>query len=243
MLSYAVSFVLGTALFGGGGYLLFKAKADELALDREKLDFSLFAKEDLAAYDMAGFWKSDRTSQTEPLTLLEPVVKRLSDTVTAPRLDDGFARETAVWADESVSHIAAQIGGVTGYTFSEELYKNLQQDYAGELESEKNLLTDVAESVTDWNQLSVERRRDRLGQIFRKGLGVKTKLAQIESRSVRVLKRIDEKKAANDQKFNELRNQITANARKRLFARIGVTAGLALVLFSVGGYFFTKWKT
>jgi hypothetical protein len=232
-LTYFVSFVLGTTLFGGCGYLLFNEKAEALALDREMLNYGRFANEDKAAREMAGFWNSDGSSRMEPLTRIEKVVKRLSDGVTDARLDDEFVRETSIWTAESISRIASLIGIINGYAFGDELYKNLQQDYTKELDAEKSLLSDVAVTVKNWNQTPVERRTDRLRQIVGKHPEVNTAIAEIESRSLRVLKRIDDKFAENDQKFNELKNQNSTLTRKKLFARMGITLGGALVLLAI----------
>lgn len=240
--SYVVSFVLGAMIIGAFNYLLLQAKAEELALEREMLHFSAFAKEDESANEMAEFWKSDGSSKSEPVTKIQAVVKRLSDSITTERLDDAFVRETSIEISASISHIATQIGRINGYTFGDELYKSLQQDFVKELDAEKNLLFEVTEIVNNWNKLSVERRRERLGQIFNKGLEVKTGLAQIESRSLQVLKKLTEKMAENRQKYNEIKNQITTGARKKLLAKTGISIGIALILTTIAIYLFKRLK-
>jgi len=241
--AYIVSFVLGTMLTGAGGHLLLQAKAEDLALEREMLQFSRFAKEEESASEMAEFWTSDRSSNVEPFTKLLTVVKRLSDSVTAERLDDAFVYETFIWNSTFISHIATQIGRINGHTFVDELYKNLQQDYVKELDAEKNLLSEVTEIVNNWNKLSVERRKERLGQIFNKSLEVKTSLAQTESRMLQVVQKITEKKTEHNHKYNEINNQITTVARKKLLAKVGFFTGVALLITGIALHLFKKLKS
>jgi hypothetical protein len=235
--SYVIGFVLATMLVGGGGYLLFNAKSEELALEREKLHFSASTKEDALAYEMVGFYKSTGSSETNPLMKTAAVIQRLA----VERLDDAFVIETYSWISASVSRMADQIGTINGYTFSDALYKDLQRDYLNELDAEKKLLSDVGEIVNDWNKLSLERRKERIGRASNKVLEIRTAQAQIESRSHQVMKELIEKVAEDRQKNSEIDNQLTIITRKKRMAKIGVGVGITLVLTTIAMSLFRKF--
>jgi hypothetical protein len=237
--SYALSFVLGTMLLGGAGYLLFNARSEELALESKKLHFDASTKDVAMAYEMSALYKS---SGSEPLLKTGAVVDRLYDSVVAAkRLDDAFVRETSIWIGESVSRKAEQIGRINGYTFSAELYKDLQRDYVGELDAEKKLLSDVAEMVNDWDKLSVERRKERIGRALNKALEIRTVQAQIESRRSQVMMDLDEKMKEGKQKSNEINNQLTIITRRKRMAKIGIVVGTAFILTTIAMSLYTKF--
>lgn len=227
-------------LVGGFTYLLFQAEADKLNLERELLQFGRFDNEDKLAREMSELWKSDMTSDPKRVDTLVAVVKRLAKNVTATRLDSAFAGETLSWTRTSISHIFTQVGRINGYTFSEELYKNLQQDYVKQLEAEKVVFYEVTGIVDEWNKTEVVSRRERLLQVANKTLEVRTALAQIVSRSHQVLEKLTEKMAENTQRYNELKNQNTIVARKKMFAIAGVSVGSLLVLLTIAVYSFKR---
>jgi hypothetical protein len=224
-----VTFLVGTGLIGGCAYLLLQAKQEDLHFERELLQFSSSTTEDKFAVEMAEGWKSGNAYSAGQLQKLQSVVRRLSESVEAKKVDDQFVRENGAWLSESSAKAADEMGKVGGFTFTEELYRNLQQDYIREYETEKKLFSEVSDLVSDWDMLSIAERRKRFGGVAERSIGVLTPLAQIQSRSGQIIEKLLVKKKENEQRYKELHNLITTTTRKKLLARTGIVAGALLV--------------
>jgi hypothetical protein len=227
-------FIFSTALVGGCAYLLFHSRNERNNIDREILQFGILTQEDKHADEMGKVFRTGLFAENAQSLKLGNTINYLSSNIKVEKLEDTYAKDTLDWSTQSIARLSSEKGQIGGYTFSNELYKNLQHDELKAYEADVGLYRQINELIINWQKDSTDERRKYLAAIADKAIEEKVALSQIQTRSMQAIEQLQLKMKENEQQYNELKDKNRTWGIKSTLAIIGIAIGSAATLGILG---------
>jgi|GEM_PF-6048396 len=230
-ISLFISFVLTTALIGGGGYILTQYPVEKNAIDRKIKDYSSVATEMRRFNDMESIfitgWFADKRAWREE----EQLFQNLTDNVAEQTINPTIREDVLTWINTTLPRLKSERGRIAGYILVDEVERSLQEDFLKQYDIVLNRIKSIDEMVRNWDELKRKSRDEHLSLIQDATLSSMENLQALISKSEQLRDQDRAKLTDFEQKGIELSTEKQVIANKAYLALTGIVIGLALAFF------------
>src|SRR5262245_1299691 len=233
--SAAAKFVIGTALIGSFGYLLFTSPVEQQKIQSDAVKYKNLAVKvaESPHRDVNTIAAAYMSNDSAILNRTAAILAEITKNAVGQHLNSDFAAASDRWLSATISQIEIDRGRANGFVFTDALEQGMQRDTVALLGGQKELLTAIREIIVRWDTDNVAAREGRLetvatlvGQYSGRASGVAARAQQLAT-ATKVAQ------AEGNQTGEEIIGRSNLHALKGYLAVAGIAGGVGLYAWAI----------